>query len=131
MAAVRRLNEEWSTRLAQHVAPATGMLTQGQLIRVLGEGAKRGDTIVAAAGSPVGDLLKQWDATGGRSAHLEFGYSCMGHEIPAAIGVRMAGGPEGEVVALIGDGTFVMSPSDLVSAVQEGLKVTVVVADNQ
>lgn len=127
---VRTRHEAWLDRLAAHVAPAPGTLTQGQVIRVLGEGAQRGDTIVAAAGSPVGDLLKQWDATAGRGAHLEFGYSCMGHEIPAAIGARMALGPAGEVIALIGDGTFVMSPSDIVSAIQEGLKVTVVVADN-
>ena len=130
VADVRHRSEAWAGQLAQHVAPADGLMTQGRLIRVLGEGAQRGDIIVAAAGSPVGDLLKQWDATGGRSAQLEFGYSCMGHEIPAAIGARMAAGPEGEVIAFVGDGTFVMSPSDIVSAIQEGLKITVVIADN-
>jgi len=60
VADVRNRSEAWAGQLAQHVAPADGLMTQGRLIRVLGEGAQRGDIIVAAAGSPVGDLLKQW-----------------------------------------------------------------------
>ena len=52
--------------------------------------AQPGDTIIAAAGGPPGDLLQIWDATGGGDCHLEFGFSCMGYEIPAALGVRLA-----------------------------------------
>ena len=85
--------------------------------------------MVAAAGTPPGDLLKMWDATDGRACQLEFGYSCMGYEIPGAIGVRMAQSG-GEVYALIGDGTFLLNPGDIVTAFQEGLKVTVVVSEN-
>jgi 3D-(3,5/4)-trihydroxycyclohexane-1,2-dione acylhydrolase (decyclizing) len=76
-----------------------------------------------------GDLHQMWDATGGRRAHLEFGYSCMGYELPAGLGVRMSGA-SGEVYVMIGDGTFLMSPSELATAVQEGLKVTVLLMDN-
>ena len=73
------------------VIPDTdAVLTQGQLIGLLQEHAEEGDTIVAAAGGPPGDLLKVWDATDGRTCHLEFGFSCMGYEIPAAIGIRLA-----------------------------------------
>jgi 3D-(3,5/4)-trihydroxycyclohexane-1,2-dione acylhydrolase (decyclizing) len=104
-------------------------MTQGQLIGVLQEAARPGDTIVAAAGGPPGDLLKVWDATGGRTCHLEFGYSCMGYELPATLGVRLAQ-PDGAVIALIGDGTFLMQPTELVTALQEGLDVTVVVSEN-
>ncbi len=104
-------------------------MTQGQLIGVLQDAARSGDTIVAAAGGPPGDLLKVWDATGGRSCHLEFGFSCMGYELPATIGVRLAQ-EHGAVIALIGDGTFLMQPTELVTALQEGLDVTVVVAEN-
>jgi len=104
-------------------------MTQGQLIGVLNAWARSGDTIVAAAGGPPGDLLKVWDATHGRRCHLEFGYSCMGYEIPGALGVRLAQ-PEGEVVAYIGDGTFLMQPTELATAMQEGLKVAVVISDN-
>ena len=71
------------------VIPDTdAVLTQAQLIGLLQEHARSGDTIIAAAGGPPGDLLKVWDATEGRECHLEFGFSCMGYEIPAAIGVR-------------------------------------------
>jgi 3D-(3,5/4)-trihydroxycyclohexane-1,2-dione acylhydrolase (decyclizing) len=111
------------------VPPESGPLTQGQLIGLLQEQAREGDTIVAAAGSPVGDLLKVWDATRGRRCHLEFGFSCMGYELPGALGVRMAQ-PEGAVVALIGDGTFVMQPSEIATALQEGLQVTLVISQN-
>jgi 3D-(3,5/4)-trihydroxycyclohexane-1,2-dione acylhydrolase (decyclizing) len=104
-------------------------MTQGRLVGVLREASQPGDTIIAAAGGPPGDLLKVWDATDGRRAHIEFGYSCMGYEIPAAIGVRLAQ-PDGEVIAFVGDGTFLLNPTEIVTAVQEGLKITVVVAEN-
>jgi 3D-(3,5/4)-trihydroxycyclohexane-1,2-dione acylhydrolase (decyclizing) len=114
------------------VVPDTdAVLTQGQLIGLLQEHAEAGDTIVAAAGGPPGDLLKVWDATGGRTCHLEFGFSCMGYEIPAAIGVRLADAdPAHRVTAFIGDGTFLMAPTELATAAQEGLAVTVVVPEN-
>ncbi len=117
-------------RLAEGAEAAeTTLMTQGQLIGVLQEAALPGDTIVAAAGGPPGDLLKVWDATGGRSCHLEFGYSCMGYELPATLGVRLAQS-QGAVIALIGDGTFLMQPTELVTALQEGLNVTVVISEN-
>jgi 3D-(3,5/4)-trihydroxycyclohexane-1,2-dione acylhydrolase (decyclizing) len=104
-------------------------LSQGELIQVLNQAAQPGDTIVAAAGSPPGDLLKLWDASDGRDCHLEFGFSCMGYELPASLGVRMAQ-PEGEVYVLIGDGTYLMNPTELVTAAQENLKVTIVISEN-
>ena len=104
-------------------------MSQGELIRVLNQEAQAGDTVIAAAGGPPGDLLKLWDPTGGRACHLEFGYSCMGYEIPAGLGVRLAQ-PEGEVYVLIGDGTYLMNPTELMTALQENLKITVVIAEN-
>src|SRR5207248_9313235 len=65
----------------------------------------------------------------GSNGHLEFGCACMGDGLAAGLGVRMAQ-PEGEVFVVIGDGTYLMNPSELVTAMQENLKVTVVVADN-
>src|SRR5262249_3619276 len=65
----------------------------------------------------------------GRACHIECGYSCMGYETPAGLGVRLAE-PKGEVYVLIGDGTYLMNPTELVTAVQEGLKITVVVSEN-
>ena len=114
------------------VVPDTGaVLTQGQLIGLLQEHAQAGDTIIAAAGGPPGDLQKVWDATDGRQCHLEFGFSCMGYEIPAGIGVRLADPDRRHrVVSFLGDGTFLMAPTELVTAAQERLPVTVVIPEN-
>jgi 3D-(3,5/4)-trihydroxycyclohexane-1,2-dione acylhydrolase (decyclizing) len=115
------------------VVPDTGaVLTQGQVIGLMQEHARAGDTVVAAAGGPPGDLQKVWDATEGRFAHLEFGFSCMGYEIPAGMGVRLADpDPDSRVVVFIGDGTFLLSPTELVTAAQESIAVTVVIPENR
>ena len=114
------------------VVPDTGaQLTQAQVIGLLQEHARQGDTIVAAAGGPPGDLQKVWDATEGRFCHLEFGFSCMGYEIPAGMGERLADpNPDSRVVVFIGDGTFLLSPTELVNAAQESIPVTVVIPEN-
>ena len=104
-------------------------MNQGQLIGILNEEAKPGDTVLSAAGNQPGDLHKLWDTSGGRRCHIEFGYSCMGYEIPAGLGVRMTQ-PQGEVYVFGGDGTYLMCPTEIVTAVQEGLKITVIVSDN-
>jgi 3D-(3,5/4)-trihydroxycyclohexane-1,2-dione acylhydrolase (decyclizing) len=107
------------------------IITQGQLIGVMQERARSGDTIIAGAGGPPGDIQKVWDATNGRFAHLEFGFSCMGYELPAAIGVRFANpNPAHRVTTFIGDGTFLMAPTELVTAAQEGLPLTIVISEN-
>jgi 3D-(3,5/4)-trihydroxycyclohexane-1,2-dione acylhydrolase (decyclizing) len=113
-------------------APVTGaVLTQPQLIGLMQEHARSGDTVIAAAGGPPGDLQKVWDATGNRNCHLEFGFSCMGYEIAAGMGVRLAEGNNGNrVVTFIGDGTFLMAPTEILTAAQEGLNVTIVVSEN-
>jgi 3D-(3,5/4)-trihydroxycyclohexane-1,2-dione acylhydrolase (decyclizing) len=143
-----RVNGEWAAARAAALDPerafdpaqagpdvvtTTGAnLTQGQVIGILQEQARDGDVVIAAAGGPPGDLLKVWDATGGRRCHLEFGFSCMGYEIPAALGVRLAeADPDARVVSFLGDGTFLMAPTELVTAAQEGLAVTLVVPENQ
>ena len=146
---VRERNERWLAERAAALDPDTefdkstvpadsdvvtgtdAVLTQGQIIGLLQEHAQHGDTIIAAAGGPPGDLQKVWDATDGRYCHLEFGFSCMGYEIPAGIGVRLAFPDRRKrVVSFIGDGTFLMAPSELLTAAQEGLPVTVVIPEN-
>jgi len=123
--------EEWQELLArevfvQHQGEA---MSQLHAIHIINQQAQPGDTIVAAAGGPPGDLHQLWDTTGQRHCHLEFGFSCMGYEIPAALGVRMTQ-PTGEVYVLIGDGTYLMQPTELVTAMQEGLKITVLLMNN-
>jgi 3D-(3,5/4)-trihydroxycyclohexane-1,2-dione acylhydrolase (decyclizing) len=127
---VRRIRDAWLATRESIREPVKGeAMSQGQLILTLNDFVEPGDTVVAAAGGPPGDLLKIWDATGGRNCHLEFGYSCMGYELPASLGVRMAQ-EGGEVYTYIGDGTYLMNPTELVTAAQEGLKITVVISEN-
>ena len=141
---VAQAKQEWEVARAAAINPdvafdkstldsedTDAVLTQGQLIGLLQEHAQSGDTIVAAAGGPPGDLQKVWDATGGRHCHLEFGFSCMGYEIPAGIGVRWATPDTSHrVISFVGDGTFLMAPSELLTAAQEHLPMTVVVSEN-
>ena len=128
---IEDVNRDWAQQLGAAVSeevPGEAM-SQGKLIRVINEEAQPGDTIVAAAGTPPGDLVKMWDATRNRKCHIEFGYSCMGYEIPAGLGVRMTQA-EGEVYVFIGDGTYLMNPTELVTSMQEGLKLTVIISEN-
>ncbi|WP_318215466.1 3D-(3,5/4)-trihydroxycyclohexane-1,2-dione acylhydrolase (decyclizing) [Streptomyces sp. SCL15-6] len=87
------------------------------------------DVVINAAGSLPGDLHKLWRARSARQYHLEYGYSCMGYEIPAALGVQQAA-PGTPVWALVGDGTYLMNPTEIVTAVQENLPVKLVVVQN-
>lgn len=127
----RGLIGEWETTKREHVYVdgPNGQLTQGQVIGVLNDEMQDGDILVAAAGTVPSDLTKLFDAAGGRILHLEFGNSCMGYDIPAAIGVRLAE-PGGEVYVLLGDGNYQMHPMELVTAMQERTKITVVLNVN-
>ena len=131
LAEVRRRLDAHSRSLQEEVYvdhPGEAM-SQARLIRTLNEEARDGDCVIAAAGSPPGDLHRLWDVTGGAACYLEFGFSCMGWELPAGLGTRMAGKHD-EVYVYIGDGTYLMNPTELMTAMQEGLKVTVVISEN-
>jgi 3D-(3,5/4)-trihydroxycyclohexane-1,2-dione acylhydrolase (decyclizing) len=127
---VERVRQEWATLKEETCRPVPGeAMSQAQVIQALNEQAQPGDTVIAAAGSPPGDLNKLWDAQGGAVCHLEFGFSCMGYELPAGLGVRMAQ-PKGEVYVFIGDGTYLLNPTELVTALQENWKITVILSEN-
>jgi 3D-(3,5/4)-trihydroxycyclohexane-1,2-dione acylhydrolase (decyclizing) len=104
--------------------PQTAVL--GRLNHALGEN----DVIVCAAGSLPGDLHRLWRPAATKSYHLEYGYSCMGYEVAGALGVKLAH-PDREVWALVGDGSFLMLHSELVTALQEGIRIHVVLFDNR
>jgi len=86
--------------------------------------------MICAAGSMPADLLRLWRPEDPKAYHLEYGYSCMGYEIPAGIGVKLAE-PAREVVVMIGDGTYLMMNSEIVTAVAENLDLTIVLVDNR
>jgi 3D-(3,5/4)-trihydroxycyclohexane-1,2-dione acylhydrolase (decyclizing) len=120
----------WRADLDADLAPRDDeRMGQGEVVRILREHVGAGDWVVAAAGWQPGDLLKAWETPPGSFTHIEFAFSCMGHELPAALGIRMRE-PGGEVYCVIGDGTYLMSPTELATAAQEGLKVTLLVLDN-
>ena len=125
------LKAEWDERVTAHrtVSGEPGDLAQPEVIGIVNDAVGGHATVICAAGSLPGDLLKLWRPEDSKAYHLEYGYSCMGYEIPAGIGVAMAE-PGREVVVTIGDGTYLMLNSEIVTAVGEGLKMTIVVFDN-
>ncbi|MFJ3493298.1 3D-(3,5/4)-trihydroxycyclohexane-1,2-dione acylhydrolase (decyclizing) [Streptomyces sp. NPDC086091] len=103
--------------------------TQTQVLGALDALVDDTDILINAAGSLPGDLHKLWRARSRDQYHLEYGYSCMGYEIPAAIGVKLAA-PDRPVWALVGDGTYLMMPTEIVTAVQEGIAIKVLLIQN-
>jgi 3D-(3,5/4)-trihydroxycyclohexane-1,2-dione acylhydrolase (decyclizing) len=121
----------WKDRYSADILHKQGRaMSQGAIVRLVNEAAGAGDVVIAAAGTPPGEILKAWDNSAGSDCFLEFGFSCMGHEIPAGIGARIARPDDGEIYVVIGDGTYLLSPTELVTAAQEGLKITVVLIEN-
>ena len=112
------------------VSPRSTAIAQAHVIGVLQETLAPTDVIVCAAGSLPGDLHKLWRARDPKGYHMEYGYSCMGYEIAGGLGVKMAA-PEREVYVLVGDGSYLMMAQEIVTAVQEGIKITVVLLDNR
>ncbi|MEX1907973.1 3D-(3,5/4)-trihydroxycyclohexane-1,2-dione acylhydrolase (decyclizing) [Janibacter sp. Y6] len=110
-------------------ALAPGLLTQGEVLGLVNELSDPRDVVLCAAGSMPGDLHKSWRVRDRRGYHVEYGYSCMGYEVPAAIGVRLADETR-DVFAMVGDGGYLMMPTELVTAVQERVKVVVVLVQN-
>ena len=104
---------------------------QAAIIGAINDAAGDTGVLVNAAGSAPGDLHKLWRARdpAGKTYHVEYGYSCMGYEIPGAIGVKLAA-PEREVYVLIGDGSYLMLPGELVTAVAERIPLVIVLVDN-
>ncbi|MFC8954503.1 3D-(3,5/4)-trihydroxycyclohexane-1,2-dione acylhydrolase (decyclizing) [Streptomyces sp. NPDC057101] len=123
--------QEWEQRVdaAYAVPDEDARPTQAQVLGVLDTLVDGSDILVNAAGSLPGDLHKLWRTRSPDQYHVEYGYSCMGYEIPAAVGVLLAA-PGRPVWALVGDGTYLMNPTEIVTAVQERLPLRLVVLQN-
>jgi 3D-(3,5/4)-trihydroxycyclohexane-1,2-dione acylhydrolase (decyclizing) len=127
---VSSLKKEWEKEVDRLLHLNNQPLpAQSEVIGAIWESAEPKDVLVSAAGSHPGDLHKLWRAHQPNTYHLEYGYSCMGYEIPGAMGVKMAD-PSREVYAFVGDGTYLMMPSEIVTAVQEGVKIIIVLVNN-
>jgi len=127
---VARLKAEWDAEVdRQRSRTSEKGLTQPQLIGIVNEACGPKDVVVNAAGSMPGDLLKLWRTRDPKGYHLEYGYSTMGYEIPGGLGVKMAA-PEREVFVLVGDGSYLMMNTEIVTSIQEGYKLIVIVVEN-
>ncbi len=129
-AAVQRQREAWDRTRATLVAPKRGVpLTQAQVIDELNRACGAAGTVIHASGGIPGDIHKLWRSHAPTDYHSEYGYSCMGYEIAGALGIKLAA-PKREVYAFLGDGSYLMLHTEIVTAVQEGLKLTIVLVDN-
>ena len=125
-----RLAREWDAtverayQLGHEPLPA-----QSEVIGVVNEVSEPRDVVICAAGSMPGDLHKLWRTRDPKGYHVEYGYSCMGYEIAGGVGAKMAA-PDRDVFVMVGDGSYLMMAQELVTAVQEGVKVIVVLVQN-
>lgn len=129
-AAVKRARARWDETRATLVAPRRGVpLTQAQVIDEVNRACGTDGTMVHSSGGLPGDVHKLWRSQDHDDYHSEYGYSCMGYEIAGAMGVKLAR-PEREVYAFLGDGSYLMLHTEIVTAVQERVKLIIVVVDN-
>lgn len=129
-AQAQRLHDEWDAEVQRiYDIRHTPLPSQGELIGAVNEGSDSEAIMVCAAGSLPGDLHKVWRARTPKNYHLEYGYSTMGYEIAGGLGVKMAA-PDREVYVLVGDGSYLMMHTEIVTSIQESYKLTIVLLDN-
>jgi 3D-(3,5/4)-trihydroxycyclohexane-1,2-dione acylhydrolase (decyclizing) len=129
-AEVSKLKVEWDVEVDRlfHLNNP-GRPAQSEVIGAMWQASGPRDVLLSAAGSHPGDLHKLWRPRTPNGYHMEYGYSCMGYEIPAAMGAKIAD-PSREIYVFLGDGTYLMMPTEIVTSVQEGIKIIIVLADN-
>ena len=119
-------NDEVDRIYAQRTCP---VFAQGELIGAVNACASPEDVVVCAAGSLPGDLHKLWRSREPNTYHLEYGYSCMGYEIAGGLGVKMAD-PRRDVFVMVGDGSYLMMAQEIVTSIQEGCKLIIILLDS-
>ena len=125
-----RLVREWDVEADRLFSLGHGPLpAQSEVIGAVNAASAPDSVMVCAAGSMPGDLAKLWRVRDPKGYHVEYGYSCMGYEIAGGLGVKLAA-PKREVYVMVGDGSYLMLAQEIVTAVQEGLKLTIVLVDN-
>src|SRR5262245_55816334 len=128
---VAREKADWEAEVDRvYAGSGKSVMSQAEVVGILNAFTRPQDVIVNAAGSLPRDLHKLWRARDPKQYHLEYGYSCMGYEIAAGLGVKMAA-PERDVYVLVGDGSYLMMAQEIVTSIQEGVRLIVVIFDNQ
>jgi 3D-(3,5/4)-trihydroxycyclohexane-1,2-dione acylhydrolase (decyclizing) len=129
-ARIQALREAWEKEVDRIYNLNWGPpVSQGEVIGIVNEISEARDVVVCAAGSVPGDLHKLWRTRDPKGYHVEYGYSCMGYEIAGGLGVKMAA-PDREVYVMVGDGSYLMMAQEIVTSLQEGHKINIVVLDN-
>jgi len=129
-AQAERLHGEWDAEVERiYTIRNTPLPSQGELIGAVNELSAPEAIMVCAAGSLPGDLHKLWRARHPKNYHMEYGYSCMGYEIAGGLGIKMAA-PERDVYVMVGDGSYLMMNSEIVTSIQENYKLIIVLLDN-
>ncbi|MDW8326381.1 MAG: 3D-(3,5/4)-trihydroxycyclohexane-1,2-dione acylhydrolase (decyclizing) [Anaerolineales bacterium] len=129
-ARAQQFNEEWDREVERIYSLEHGpLLSQGEVIGAVNAASGPRDIVLCAAGSLPGDLHKLWRTRDEFGYHLEYGYSCMGYEIAGGLGAKMAA-PDREVYVMVGDGSYLMMAQEIVTAVQEGIKLIIILINN-
>jgi 3D-(3,5/4)-trihydroxycyclohexane-1,2-dione acylhydrolase (decyclizing) len=129
-ARVDQLRREWDAEVERIYTLGHGpLLSQGEVIGAVNAFSRPQDVVMCAAGSLPGDLHKLWRTRDTKGYHLEYGYSTMGYEVAGGLGIKIAA-PEREVYVMLGDGSWLMMSSDLITSIQEGYKLTVILLNN-
>jgi 3D-(3,5/4)-trihydroxycyclohexane-1,2-dione acylhydrolase (decyclizing) len=126
---VERLNREWNAEVERLYHLDREPVSQGEIIGAVEASAAPGDVVLTSAGSLPGDLLKLWRSRDTLSYQVEYGYSVMGYEIAGGLGAKLAA-PEREVYVMIGDGSFLMMHTEIATAIQDAIKLTIIIVDN-
>ncbi|CAN5123218.1 3D-(3,5/4)-trihydroxycyclohexane-1,2-dione acylhydrolase (decyclizing) [soil metagenome] len=133
VARIKDYRDDWNTIVESIYNPQDQQpdspISQGEVVGLLNELSAPTDVVVCAAGSLPGDLHKLWRSRDPKGYHVEYGYSCMGYEIAAGLGIKMAS-PERGVYVMVGDGSYLMMAQEITTAVQEKIKVTILLLDN-
>ena len=136
-----RVSAEYRDRIAREKQGWTGLVdaafvpsgrdfpAQTEIIGAVNAASDPRDVLVCAAGSLPGDLHKLWRVRDDQGYHVEYAYSCMGYEIAGGLGVKR-GAPDRDVIIMVGDGSYLMMHTEIVTAVAEGIKVIIVLIQN-
>lgn len=125
-----RFHDAWEKKVTAIYTKDRGLpMSQGEVIGAVNSASGVNGIVVCAAGSLPGDLHKLWRTSHPKGFHLEYGYSCMGYEIAGGLGAKMAD-PGREVYVMVGDGSYLMMSQEIITAIQEGIKLTIILINN-
>lgn len=129
-ASIKKYNKSWDKQVAEiYGYRHPKLVSQGEVIGAVNDFSSERDIVLCAAGSLPGDLHKLWRTRDPKGFHLEYGYSCMGYEIAGGLGAKMAD-PSREVYVMVGDGSYLMLAQEIITSVQEGYKLTIILINN-